>query len=134
MMLRKLLLLTLFCCKSMLFSQIVVPSPSKSDFSPTLSFLASDWMEGRGTTQKGALLASEYIASMMELYQLVPYNTKSGYYQNFKIEEHTIKKAALEIKKTIKKLFPFLHIPTFRLPLSHNRYKKKPKSFLQVTD
>ncbi|WP_264530733.1 M20/M25/M40 family metallo-hydrolase [Flavobacterium sp. N502540] len=105
MMLRKLLLLTLFCCKSALFSQIVVPSPSKSDFSPTLSFLASDWMEGRGTTQKGAFLASEYIASMMELYQLVPYDTKLGYYQNFKIEEHTVKKAVLEIKKGSKETF-----------------------------
>lgn len=104
-MLRKLLLLTLFCCKSALFSQIVVPSPSKSDFSPTLSFLASNWMEGRGSTQKGGFMASEYIASIMELYQLVPYDTKSGYYQHFKIVEHTVRKTTLEIKKAPKETF-----------------------------
>ncbi|MBF7092464.1 M20/M25/M40 family metallo-hydrolase [Flavobacterium sp. ALJ2] len=89
----------LFLCKSVLFSQTIVQNPSKSDFSGTLSFLASDWMEGRGSTQKGGFMASEYIASMMELYQLIPYNSKSGYFQDFKILEHTVKKTSFEIKK-----------------------------------
>lgn len=101
MRLRKLLLFTLLCCKSLLFSQTTVSNPSKSDFSGTLSFLASDWMEGRGTTQKGGFMASEYIASMMELYQLVPFkkDTASSYFQDFKILEHAVKKTSLEIKK-----------------------------------
>jgi len=97
MHLRILLLFTLFGCKSLLFSQNVA-SPSKSDFSGTLSFLASDWMEGRGATQKGGFMASEYIASMMGLYQLAPYNA-TDYFQNFKIQEHNVSKAILEIKK-----------------------------------
>ncbi|WP_428228493.1 M28 family peptidase [Flavobacterium sp.] len=99
MRLRILLLFTLLCCKSLLFSQTIVPNPSKSDFAGTLSFLASDWMQGREATQKGGFMASEYIASMMGLYQLVPYNPESGYYQDFKIKEHKVKKASLEIKK-----------------------------------
>lgn len=105
MVLRKLLLLALLSSKSVLFSQTVVSNPSKSDFSPTLSFLASDWMQGRGTTQKGAFMASEYIASMMGLYQLIPYDTVSGYYQNFKIAEHTVKKVTFEIKKGAEETF-----------------------------
>ncbi|RED23523.1 Zn-dependent M28 family amino/carboxypeptidase [Flavobacterium cutihirudinis] len=101
MRLRILLLFTLFYCKSMLFSQTTVSNPSKSDFSGTLSFLASDWLEGRGATQKGGFMASEYIASMMGLYQLVPFqkDTASGYFQDFKILEHSVKNVSLEIKK-----------------------------------
>jgi len=99
MRLRILLLFTLLCCKSLLFSQTTVSNLSKSDFSGTLSFLASNWMEGRGATQKGGFMASEYIASMMELYQLAPYTAASGYYQDFKIIEHTVKKASFEIRQ-----------------------------------
>lgn len=92
------LLLAFFCCNSLLFSQITVPNPTKSDFVGTLTFLASDWMEGRGATQKGGFMASEYIASMMSLYQLKPYNSE-GYFQDFKVLEHTVKKSIFEIKK-----------------------------------
>lgn len=99
MRLQFLLSVILFFCKSVLFSQTTVPNPTKSDFSGTLSFLASDWMEGRGVTQKGSFMASEYIASMMQLYQLVPYNPKSEYFQNFKILQHTVKKTSFEIIK-----------------------------------
>ncbi|MEN2413501.1 M20/M25/M40 family metallo-hydrolase [Flavobacterium mesophilum] len=99
MRLQILLLLALSFCRSLLFSQNAVPNPSKSDFAGTLSFLASDWMEGRGATQKGGFMASEYIASMMSLYQLKPYNSNSDYFQDFKIQEHTVKKAIFQIKK-----------------------------------
>ncbi len=37
-----------------------------------LGFLASDWMEGRGTGEKGEYLASDYIASMLQLYGVKP--------------------------------------------------------------
>jgi hypothetical protein len=99
MRLQILLSVVLFFCKSVLFSQTIVPNPSKSDFSGTLSFLASDWMQGRNPTQKGGFMASEYIASMMELYQLVPYKNKVAYFQDFKILEHAVKKTSFEIKK-----------------------------------
>jgi Peptidase family M28 len=99
MRLRILLLFTLFFCKSLLSSQTSVSNPSKSDFSGTLSFLSSDWMQGRQATQKGGFMASEYIASMMGLYELVPYHAESGYYQDFKVLEHTVKKVSFEIKK-----------------------------------
>ncbi|MDN3672573.1 M20/M25/M40 family metallo-hydrolase [Flavobacterium branchiarum] len=82
-----------------MFSQTTISNPSKSDFSGTLSFLASDWMEGRGATQKGGFMASDYIASMMQQYQLIPYYSKSGYFQDFKIREHTVNKTTFEIIK-----------------------------------
>ncbi len=37
-----------------------------------LGFLASDWMEGRDTGEKGEYLASDYIASMLQLYGVKP--------------------------------------------------------------
>jgi len=37
-----------------------------------LGFLASDWMEGRETGEKGEYLASDYIASMLQLYGVKP--------------------------------------------------------------
>ncbi|MHC0441526.1 M20/M25/M40 family metallo-hydrolase [Flavobacterium sp. 3-210] len=95
---RILLLLALFYCNSLLFSQISVPNPSKSDFTGTLSFLASDWMEGRGATQKGGFMASEYVASLMSLFQLKPYKSED-YFQDFKVLDHTVTKTNFEFKK-----------------------------------
>lgn len=37
-----------------------------------LDFLASDWMEGRATGEKGGFMAADYIASMFSLYGLEP--------------------------------------------------------------
>ena len=37
-----------------------------------LGFLSSDWMEGREAAEKGAYLASDYIASMLRLYGIAP--------------------------------------------------------------
>lgn len=37
-----------------------------------LEFLASDWMEGRNTAEKGAFMAADYIASMFRVYGLKP--------------------------------------------------------------
>ena len=129
MRLRILLLFTLLCCKSLLFSQTAVSNPSKSDFSGTLSFLASNWMEGRGATQKGGLMASEYIASMMGLYQLVPYSTESGYYQDFNIIEHTVKKASFEIRKKDKEAFVLSSSTDFEVTPIAQSLQKKAKLF-----
>ncbi len=37
-----------------------------------LDYLASDWMEGRGTAERGAYMAADYIASMFRVYGLQP--------------------------------------------------------------
>jgi|GEM_PF-4662138 len=47
--------------------------PQISDFSATLGFLSSGWMEGRESGTRGALLAADYIASMMHMFQLIPF-------------------------------------------------------------
>ncbi|KAF2509570.1 M20/M25/M40 family metallo-hydrolase [Flavobacterium zhairuonense] len=99
MHLRILLLFTLFCCKSMLFSQISVPNPSKSDFSEALTILASDSMQGRKANQKGGFMAADYIASKMYAYNLKSFAKIKSYYQTFKIQEHSIKNTTLEFKK-----------------------------------
>ena len=104
MRLQTLAIFTFLFCKSVVFSQTTVSNPSKKDFSGTLTFLASDWMEGREATKKGGFMAADYIASIMGLYQLIPYNknTNSDYFQDFKIQEHLVKKASFEIKKGTK--------------------------------
>ncbi len=69
-----------------------VSSPSVSDFAPELGFLSSDWMEGREAGSKGGFMAADYIASMMQLFELQPFgdkaNKKTGYFQNFEILRH----------------------------------------------
>ncbi|MCF8235805.1 MAG: M20/M25/M40 family metallo-hydrolase [Bacteroidales bacterium] len=37
-----------------------------------LEFLSSDWMEGRGTGEKGEFMAGDYIASMFRLFGILP--------------------------------------------------------------
>lgn len=130
MRLQFLLSVILLFCNSVLFSQTNVSNPSKSDFSGTLSILASDWMEGRGATQKGGAMASEYIASMMELYQLVPYNVKSGYFQNFRIREHTVKKTSFEIIKENRERFVLSPENDFQVtPIAQSLQKEAPIVF-----
>ena len=38
-----------------------------------LGFLASDWMEGRESDTKGAFMASDYIASMFQVFGIEPF-------------------------------------------------------------
>jgi hypothetical protein len=83
---------------------IVVPSPDSSVFESTLNFLASDWMEGRGSGEKGALLASDYVASMMQFIGLEPLgdefwkkgSQQKSYFQNFEIIQYKIENANLQ--------------------------------------
>ena len=122
----------LLCCKSLLFSQIAVPNPSKSDFAGTLSFLASDWMQGRKATEKGGFMAADYIASLMKSYQLVPYNkTESNYFQDFKIQEHTVKEVTFEIKKGSIETMKLSPETDFEVtPISHSLNKEAEIVFL----
>lgn len=68
-----LLLVAAFPC--LLQAQYPSP-PSQSDFTPIQAFLSSDLMEGRETGERGSNLASEYIASMMQLNGLQPFGDR----------------------------------------------------------
>ncbi len=50
-----------------------------------LGFLASDWTEGRRTGEKGEFIASDYIASMLQVYGIKPYGDypQARGYSNF---------------------------------------------------
>lgn len=45
---------------------------SKEVLKAQVGFLASDWTEGRETGEKGAAMASDYIASLLQLYGITP--------------------------------------------------------------
>lgn len=62
-----------------------VDPPKIHEFAPTHQFLSSDWMEGRETGTKGNLMASDYIASMMQLIDLQPLKGNKGYFQDFEV-------------------------------------------------
>ncbi len=79
-----------------------VPSPVVNDYAPILSFLSSDWMEGREASSKGGFMAGDYMASMMQVFGLKPYGDKAkgaingkGYFQNFEILRHVTEKSSL---------------------------------------
>lgn len=81
-----------------------VPSPVVNDYAPILSFLASDWMEGRDAGAKGGFMAADYIASMMQVFGLNPYGDqeKAGekglsYFQDFQILRNTTEKSGLAL-------------------------------------
>jgi hypothetical protein len=73
-----------------------------------MGFLASDWTEGREAGEKGEYIAGDYIASMLQLYEVKPggdyttswgynNNSKRTYFQNFNLlkteqgDEHVMK-------------------------------------------
>jgi hypothetical protein len=90
---------------------IPVPSPTAKDFAGPLTFLSSDWMEGREAGTRGGFMAADYIASMMQLNGLAPYGDfdthKPGqtckladekilqktYFQNFEMKLYYTEKA-----------------------------------------
>jgi hypothetical protein len=93
-----------------------VSAPQQCDFEGILSYLSSDWMEGRATGARGALMASDYIASMMQLNGLLPFgdtvmNVKSGsvttpgrsYLQHFKMIRCLVDKSSLSLVRRTPK-------------------------------
>lgn len=84
-----------------------IPAPAENEFSGTLSFLSSDWMEGREAGTKGGFMAADYIASMMQLFDLKPYgdnirktgkgSPKRSYFQDFEILTYKIENANLAL-------------------------------------
>jgi hypothetical protein len=70
------IILALWLFSSLLFSQSEVRTPlapTAKEFAGILSFLSSDWMEGREAGTRGNYMAADYIASMMNLSGLAPY-------------------------------------------------------------
>jgi len=67
-----------------------VPAPEINDFTGTLTFLSSDWMEGREPGKRGNYMAADYIASMMQMNGLDPIgdfdSSQRSYLQNFEIK------------------------------------------------
>ena len=80
-------------------------SPSINEFSASLSFLSSDWMEGREAGARGGLMAADYIASMMQTYGLTPCGDRHHrfYFQNFEVISY----------KTVKSSFEFVRRSAF---------------------
>jgi hypothetical protein len=114
----RLFTLILFLLSINLFAQEThrkVQPPSVKDFAGTLSFLSSNWMEGREAGAKGGFMAADYIASMMQRYGLAPYgdpdhgnqgNTKKNdglpfmqqrYFQDFVALRYKTEKATLAL-------------------------------------
>ncbi len=87
-----------------------VPAPARNDFEGILSFLSSDWMEGREAGTRGSLMAADYIATMMQLNGLLPYGDaatdnkpgsaqkfKPAYLQNLKMIRCYVEKSSLAL-------------------------------------
>jgi len=87
-----------------------VPPPSRNDFEGILSFLSSDWMEGREAGTRGGSMAADYIATMMQLNGLLPYgdaekdnelkspvNLNLTYFQNFTMIRCQLEKSSLAL-------------------------------------
>jgi hypothetical protein len=82
------ILLTFFLFYPALFSQ-----PGKKFFSvdrpenyaTIVSFLSSDYMEGREAGSRGTLLASDFIAVMMQISGIEPSGDMRSWFQNFKL-------------------------------------------------
>jgi hypothetical protein len=82
-----------------------VPAPVENSFAPILSFLSSDWMEGREAGSKGSFMAADYVASMMQLHGLKPYGdiarsnekgtSRQSYFQDFEILQYRTDRAEL---------------------------------------
>ena len=106
MLSRFIIILSFLLLQANLFAQTnpkPVPSPSINDYAPILSFLSSDWMEGREASSKGGFMAADYIASMMQVFGLKPIGDQTrrakkgpGYFQNFEILRHVTEKSDLD--------------------------------------
>jgi hypothetical protein len=125
MRVRILFLFTFCLCKSMVFSQTIVPNPSKSDFSEALTILASDSLQGRKANGRGGSLAADYISSKMHSYKLKAYNDFEYYYQIFEIQEHNVTTTSFQIKKRNHKTISLSPEKDFEVTPTANSIHKK---------
>lgn len=99
---KSIILFVLIFIQATLFAQTnpkPVPSPVVNDFAPILSFLSSDWMEGREAGARGGFMAADYMASMMQVFGLKPIGDLSdkgqAYFQDFEILRQKTEKSSL---------------------------------------
>jgi len=102
---KSIILFTFILLQATLFAQTnpkPVHSPVVNDYAPILSFLSSDWMEGRDAGAKGGFMAADYMASMMQVFGLKPYGNQSkaggkvlNYFQDFQILRQKTEKPSL---------------------------------------
>ncbi len=84
---------TLHSCKQ----SPTISTLSEKDYAPMLRFLSSYGLEGREVGTRGATIASDYIASMMELYGLEPCGDQNTYFQNFNLTRCDIEQLELSL-------------------------------------
>jgi hypothetical protein len=87
-------------------------APQVNDFKPIYQFLASPWMEGRESFEKGGFLAADFISLMMNEYGLIPAGnfknpklkgTKDGsYFQDFQIISFRVVNSSLSVQRHTK--------------------------------
>ena len=96
-----LILLSFLLLQSIVSAQSLrgsVESPRIHEFAPIHQYLASDWMEGRETGTKGSLMTSDYIASMMQLFDLKPLKGNGGYFQDFEVIRYENETSGINIQ------------------------------------
>ncbi|MFN8255484.1 MAG: M20/M25/M40 family metallo-hydrolase [Bacteroidales bacterium] len=74
-----------------------VNNPKLNDFEGIYKFLASDWLEGREASEKGSFIAADYIASLMQTFDLLPFGDKNSYFQEFNLVKYKIDNSEFSI-------------------------------------
>ncbi len=93
-----------------------VASPAANDFAPVQAFLASGQLEGREAGSRGAAVAADYIASVMQQLDLKPYRrsdltagiTLSDYFQTFSLLRFWPLSTTIEVNSLLKNMKPAL--------------------------
>ncbi|NME68533.1 M20/M25/M40 family metallo-hydrolase [Flammeovirga aprica] len=96
----------------------------------TITYLSSDWMEGREAGRPGAYRAAEYLASMFEFMGLEPagdvVNGKSTYFQSFDVLEYKAsEKQHFSVKNGRGQEFTFANHTDFEVKASPNSVNGK---------
>jgi hypothetical protein len=81
---------------------------SAQDASRHLTILASDWMEGRETGERGQKMAATYLADQFKNYGLKAVVKEGGeysYFQKFDLEKRAWKNVLFSVNDTLKKKF-----------------------------
>lgn len=123
------ILLTLLLGSSFTFAQSPkekgLEAINEGVISATITYLSSDWMEGREAGRPGAYRSGEYIASMFEFMGLEPagdvINGKPTYFQSFDVLEYKASdKQHLSITNAKGQVFTFTNHTDFEVKAAPN--------------
>lgn len=96
------------------YAEMITPA----DLQRYLMILSSDEYEGRETTTRGALKASQYIAAQFGNFRLSKYNEDKEYFQGVPFQRNSWKKIGMSINgTTYKHMVDFVSL----LPYNYNR-------------